>query len=294
MKLYQASLSLKVLMRYWEIFQENLNVLLSFGTMGGETKGLLIDYRHIVESIIADSGAWTVAQGTKNFSVESLISYLQLWGDKFDLYFNFDTDFSDHGFENNIAHQIQMERAGLHPVPVIHNFYDEEIEFYVKSGKYEWLALGSSQSTNFDAIKYAVDRIKTWGNPAIKIHWFGGSKFDWLCRLPIASCDTTSWAKTGSVGYIYYWNPHVKKPYKAHKIYVSGLVKDPEINEFHFVTYPWRDDLEEYLNDAFGLTYCDLCGYGDKYHMQLVNTRFYAELEKRINAERAVRGISLE
>jgi hypothetical protein len=94
---------------------------------------------------------------------------------------------------------------------VIHNFFDKEIEYYVKSGKYDWLALGSSQSTNFDDIRYAVDRIITWGDSNIRIHWFGGSKLEWLAKLPIAACDTSSWAKTGQFGYIRYWNPHEEK-----------------------------------------------------------------------------------
>jgi len=294
MKIYQASLFLQVMKKYWEIFKEPLNVLLSYAMMGGETEGFLEENRHMVGSIIADSGAWSFAQGTKSFRIENLISYLQLWGNCFDRYFNFDTDFTNNGFENNIANQIRMEREGLHPVPVIHNFYDEEIEYYVNSGKYEWLALGSSQSTNFDAMKYAVDRIKPLGKSDIKIHWFGGSKFDWLCNLPITSCDTTSWVKMGSMGWINYWNPHEKKFYKAHKIYVSGQLKIMSPSEYHFVTYPWREELEDYLQNTFGLTYGDLCGYGDKFNMQLINTRFYAELEKRINSERINIGIPLE
>lgn len=293
MKIYQASLFLQVLKDYWEIFHEKLNVLLSFAIMGGDTKGFLIDYRHMSDSIIADSGAWSVAKGTKIFSLASLISYLQLWGLMFDFYFTFDTDFRDDGFENNISHQVRMERAGLKPVPAIHNFYDDEIDYYTKSGKYDWLALGSSQSTNLDAIKYAVDRIK-WANPAIRIHWFGGSNYEWVCKLPIAACDTTSWEATAAFGYINYWNPHEESFYKGHRIYVSGLIKPVETNEYHFMTYPWRNELEQYLYDTFGYTYGDLCGYRDKHLMWVVNARFYADLEKRVNAERIARGIPLE
>ena len=121
-----------------------------------------------------------------------------------------------------------------------------------------------------------------------------GSTFDWLCQLPIASCDTSSWAKAGVYGFITYWNPHEDSFNKSHRIYISGPVKPSKRNEYHFVTYPWRTELEDYLRNTFGYTYQKLCGYGDKYYMQVVNTRFYVELERRINEERRKNGIPLE
>ena len=295
MVLYQASLTLPILKRYYAVFHEPLNVLLSIARMEGDTYGFLRRYRRLVGKIVADSGAWSVAKGTSGLTVERVISYLKLWGKHFDHYFNFDTDFTDRGFKNNISNQIKMEKAGLNPIPVVHNFFDGEIDYYLQSGKYPWLALGSSQSTNFDDFRYAVDRIKKWGNPGIKIHWFGGSKFDWLVQTPVASCDTSSWAKSGGFGYIHYWNPHVPGPYKAHQIYVAGRIKEEGEDAYEFVTYPWRKELEEYLHQTFDFEYGrDLCGYDDKFNMQLVNTRFYAELERRINAERISKNIPLE
>jgi len=295
MYVFQASLFLRVLRRYHQLFPtEPLNVLLSLAYNEGERRGFLITCRKMINSIIGDSGAWSVAQGTSNLTIEEVISFLESFGHLFDRYFNFDTDFSEQGFDHNIANQIRMEQAGLKPVPVVHNFFNDEIEYYLDSGKYDWLALGSSQSTNFDDIKYAVDKIKKWGNPNIKIHWFGGSKFEWLCQLPIASCDTTSWAQTGMYGYIYYWNPENPDFNKTDKIYIGGRMKGEVKGDYDFVNYPWRKDLGEYLFKTFDFTYADLCGYDDKINMQLVNTRFFAEQEKRINDERVRRGISLE
>jgi len=247
----------------------------------------------MMDEVIGDSGAWSFAEGKLDFTIEELIAVLSVCGDLFTRYCNFDTDFRDKGFENDISNQIIMENAGLCPVPVVHNFFDKEIEYYVKSGKYDWLALGSSQSTNFDDFRYAVDRIITWGNPSIRIHWFGGSKFDWLAKLPIATCDTSSWAKAGQFGCIRYWNPHEEKFNKTNNIFVSGRVKEFKESEYHFVTYPWRQELEEYLDKNFNFTYSDLCGYDDKFNMQLINTRFYSELAKRINIERVKGGIPL-
>jgi len=293
MRFYQASMSARILKQHWEIFKEPMNVLLSFAYVGADTTEILTDYRQMAGSIILDSGAWSVAQGTINFSVEKFISYIKMNGHLFDRYFNLDTDFSDHGFLNNIVNQIMMERAGLKPVPVVHNLFDKEIDHYVQSGKYDYIALGSSQTTNYDDLAYAVYRIKK-GNMDIKIHWFGGSKFTWLCQLPIASCDTTSWATAGKFGHIVYWNPEAAGLDKGHTIYTSGVIKESESGKYEYVLYPWRKELDQYLFDTFGLTYRDLCGYEGAFNRQLINTRFYVEMESRINEERIRRGIPLE
>jgi len=294
MRYFQASLRLNVLKKYNELFpKEPLNVLLSLAFNPAERNGFLVDCRHMMDEVIGDSGAWSKFHGNSDITTDEVIAIFKICGHRFNRYFGFDTDFSDKGFENNISNQIKMEKAGLHPVPVVHNFFDQEIDYYVKSGKYDWVALGSSQSTNFDDVRYAVDRIKTWGNPDIKIHWFGGGKFDWLAKLPIASCDTTSWVKGGQFGKINYWNPHEEKFYKGHTIYVGGRMKNLKEGEYHFVTYPWRREVEEYLHQTLRLTYNDLCGYDDQLNMQLVNTRFYAELQNRINQERIKKGIEL-
>ncbi|HOX41590.1 MAG TPA: hypothetical protein PK263_05370 [bacterium] len=293
MRFYQASMSSRVLKRHWELFKDPINVLLSYAYAGPDFLEILIKCRSMIVSVILDSGAWSVAQGVASLSLAGLISYLKMNGHHFDRYFNFDTDFSNNGFLNNIVNQITMERAGLQPVPVVHNVFDREIDYYVQSGKHDWIALGSSQTTNFDDLAYAVCRIKK-GNPDIRIHWFGGSKFEWLCKLPIASCDTTGWASTGKFGFIRYWNPNDPDLDKGHSIYTSGMIRDVDGGKYEYVTYPWRNDLDKYLQETFGLTFRDLCGYDGAYNMQLVNTRFFVEQEQRINAERIRQGIPLE
>jgi hypothetical protein len=293
MKLYHASLHLDVLKKYHELFGEKSNVLLSLADESKDWLAFLIDCRHMIESLVADSGAYSVANGTSNLTLDQVISHLKRWGHYYDLYFNFDTDFSEGGFDNNIAHQIKMERAGLKPVPVIHNFFDEEIDYYIQSGKYQWLALGSRQSSRFENIEHAVRRIKE-GNPAIKIHWFGGSRYEWLVQLPIAACDTTSWVQAGAYGVIKYWNPQNPELDKTDYIYIGGRIRDLDPSLHHFVTYRYRKDLEAYLQVNFGFSYQDLCGYDDKYNMQLVNMKYYSDLEKRVNDERLKRGITLE
>jgi hypothetical protein len=99
----------------------------------------------------------------------------------------------------------------------------------------------------------------------------------------------------GKFGHINYWNPQLPGLNKTHKIYTGGVMKVESVADaHHFVSYPWREEVERYIKDTFGLTFQDLCGYDAAFNMQHVNTRFYAELEKRINEERLRRGIPLE
>ena len=81
---------------------------------------------------------------------------------------------------------------------------------------------------------------------------------------------------------------------KGHSIYTSGMIRDVEGGKYEYVTYPWRNDLDQHLQETFGLTFRDLCGYDGAYNMQIVNTRFFVEQEQRINAERIRQGIPLE
>jgi len=290
-KIFQASLFKSVLKRYYNIFpREPPNALVSLAYNIKDWKPFLVKYRHMIGVLYGDSGAWSSAQGTSDIDLEDVIFFFSRYGPLMDLYFNFDSNFSDDGFEDNISNQLKMERAGLFPVPVIHNFFTKEIEYYIESGKYEWLALGSSQVTSFNGFKSAVDKIKRL-NPDIKIHWFGGSRYEWMIKVPVASCDTTSWAKSGSFGKINYHNLQTGK---SDLLYIGGRMPKFKDGEYHFLTYPWHQDVEDYLYQTFNLTYQDLCGYDDKANMQLVNTRFYVELEKRINQERVRRGIPLE
>jgi len=57
MKFYHASMSSRVLRRYWEIFNEKLNILLSFAYTGPDFLEILVTLRNMVLYVILDSGA---------------------------------------------------------------------------------------------------------------------------------------------------------------------------------------------------------------------------------------------
>ena len=291
MKIFHASLTMGLIKMYHEIFKTLLNVLISPATVS-RPQDFLKAYRQMLDEIILDSGAWSMVKGTFKYSLDEYISFLRHVGVKVNRYFNLDAEFSTDGLEANYENQILLENAGFIPVPVVHNFHNKEIEFYCTCGKYDWIALGSSQASNFKEVRYAVNKAKR-ANTEIKIHWFGGSKFEWLTELPIAACDTSSWAATGSYGNINFWNEDKPGINKTDQVYIGGRMEGCRRSKYHYVTYPWRANLEQYLRDTFHFDKPFEALLSGAENMQLVNLRFYVELEQRINDERRRKGIEL-
>lgn len=289
MKLFHASLPLGLLQRDYALFRRPQNLLISFAYINPSTPYLLTTYRHMIDEVILDSGAWSDYNGVLYISDRQLKEYIHSWGHLYNRYFNLDRDFDDEGFDTNIAYQMQMENEGLNPIPVVHNIFNDEIDFYLDTGKYQWIALGSRQTKSFKNLSFAVEKIKRL-HEKIRIHWFGGGNYKWLTKLPIASCDISSWAKMGEHGFIKYWNPQVNR---AHNIYVGGYLRKGR-KSFEFMAYPWRADLEEYLFTNFHLTFKDLCSFKGPGHRQLINMRYYTEMADRINAERIKNNVALE
>ena len=241
----------------------------------------------MVKELILDSGAWSVAHGTSDLTLTQYIAYLKMHAHQFDAYFNFDTDFSDKGFQNNIIAQTEMENAGLHPVPVVHNLYDGEIDYLFKGGSYIHAALGSSQTSRFEDLDYGCNTIKDI-NPAITVHWFGGARFEWLVNTTVDSCDTSSWAKSGAYGGIRYWNPRKDGLDKTDLVYIGDRLEPASNDCYRYVAYPWRNDLDAFLKNTFKWSnpLQELTGYSEALNKQLINLHYYVELENRVIAER--------
>ena len=161
MRLYHASLSLKVIKWYSKRFPDKkLNVLRSFGLLDRDSYHFCTDWRHTINSLILDSGTWTLNNTNnqtlrKRLTLNNYKNYLSSAGKYFDFYFNFDSNFTDNGFATNLANLRELERAGYHPVPVIHDIYGNEIDYYIKAG-YTRVALGSSQIKSIKSLKDAM------------------------------------------------------------------------------------------------------------------------------------------
>ena len=283
MKIYNASLSIKVLKKFNKRFpNKKINVLRSYGLRNKDDALFRTKYRNKCSSLIEDSGTYSANNrepGTgPSITFNGYLKYIKRNGKSYDWYFNYDIDFNNHGFDTNIYYQKRMEDAGLNPVPVVHSIYGYEIDHYVKSG-YKVVALGSSQITNLDILRYAMDKFKGTG---IKIHLFGNTTFEFLTSFPIYSCDSTSWANTGRFGDIKYWNPKKQGLNKTDRFNLEEY-SPPRENVTLLSEYKYREELYEYLHETLGVTKMDLFGPEGTYYKQLVNLYYFVQLEEIVN-----------
>ncbi|MBF0121348.1 MAG: hypothetical protein HQK79_21140 [Desulfobacterales bacterium] len=198
------------------------------------------------------------------------------------------------GFLENSQNQKVLESTGLKPVPVIHDYYGREINYYMDKG-YDMVALGSILDTNtgkhartFKDVEIAIEKIFKI-NSSTKIHLFAASSFTELSVLPLYSSDSTSWTQNGKYGYIKYWNEHNKLFNKTEKIYFEDSYDEKE-NRLYFTSYEFRKELEEYLDKTLGINYDDLIGNNSYFYRQVVNSLHYIDIEERITQEHKRQG----
>ncbi|MFP3867755.1 MAG: hypothetical protein ACLFUU_06300 [Desulfobacteraceae bacterium] len=148
MRIYLADINLEMVLAYHKRFPERkLNVLRSFAGINRDDRELGVTHRDKLNSLILDSGTFTINMAQQkpklNLNLDTYQSYLLSFGQHYDFYFNFDVDFTQHGFQTNLECQRQLETAGLQPVPVIHDIYGAEVEYFIAQG-YELVAIGSN------------------------------------------------------------------------------------------------------------------------------------------------------
>ena len=293
MKIFQASFTEEALLECNKrLLDRKPNVLISFGILDRNFESFLVENRDKIGMIILDCGAWTLnnSPGETHISLNSYKSYLKSFGHLFDYYFNLDEDFEPTGFEVNIYNQKRLEDAGLKPVPVVHDLYGAEVEYYIEN-KYPIVAIGSKQAKNINHLSIVIGKFYKAG---IKVHLFGNSSHKYLSNLPISYCDSSSWAQTGAFGNINYWNPQKKAIDKTDKIYVGEYQHSEDKRGKEFTTYEFKNELKKYLRDNLGITYSDLLGSNGALLKQIVNLYYYMELEKIVNAKHEQRGFVTE
>jgi len=282
MRIYQADLSLELILRYHELFPDRkLNVLRSFGRLGNEEKAICINHRDKLNSVVLDSGTYTMNYAKtpeRNINIDTYETYLRSFAGDYNCYFNFDEDFTKEGFAINHAHQLKLEKAGFNPVPVVHDIYGQEVEHYIDEG-YELVAIGSLER-GIDDLYLACERFAQVG---VKVHLFGTARYDYITQLPIYSCDSTTGAKTGAYGSILYWNPHKCAVNKTDMIYVEEYHHENGRRTHYISTYEFRRDLETYLATNLGITFDRFYGNDGNFYKRLVNLDFFARLEEMVN-----------
>lgn len=286
--IFLSSLDTAILDRYYAILKQEVSALLSYALLNSDAIEMIERRVNKLLGLILDSGAWTDQRSPNPTDIDEYINYLLVAGKYYDFYFNLDQDFSEDVFSSlNLTNLLKMEKAGLTPVPVIHSLYAGEIEYYIDK-QYPIVALGSSYATRLDALKFVFDKFSKV--PNTKIHIFGTASYENLIHVPAYSVDSSSWGTSGKFGELNYWNPYSDKIDKTERIYIGGYYHPAEDVEHHFVTYPHRKQLEEYLYDTFKFTYQDFFGVDGYYNLQVVNIHYYVELEKRITEEHRKRG----
>ena len=289
MQLFLASMHIKVLLKYYEIFNNKINVLLSYAYKNAAFPKFMIQDRDKIDGLILDSGAWTLNNTKCHKKImdvpKGLIYYCQDVDTYFDYIFNYDSDFSVGGFKTcNYCNQLEMEKAGLSPVPVVHDYYGkEEINHYIKRG-YQRVALGSFEGRDYDAIDYATKRLKDHG---IKVHVFKMGSYSDLSRLPIDSADASSWSQHAKFGCIILWNPMKPGEDKTVILRMSDYLIKENRNVPYFDEYEYRDEVEELIYETTGITYNDLMGLDAHLYRQVLNSYYYTRIQDLINNNNA-------
>lgn len=291
MKIFLSSVSSKILRHIQRIFpNRKVNVLRSFGVVTGEDKMFFNGSIKNIGELMLDAGTYTLhfadSTSTKDITIEKYIEYVKKVEKCVDYYANFDCNFTVYGFNDNLTAITKMEKAGLAPFPVIHNYYSNEIDYYLQR-RYDFIALGSimekgsakKERRQID-IEYAVTRIPT---NDVKVHLFGASSYKTIAHLPIYSCDSSSWALNNKFGFVLYWNPLVEGEDKTQRLFFRDKMSDYYNDDVtYWNEYEYRNELNQYI-ESLGFNYCDLMGYNCIHYRQLFNAIYYLTIEDVIN-----------
>jgi hypothetical protein len=285
--IYLVGVSSKELLYYNRLYpQERLNLLKSYAYRSTDTARLLFDYRDLIGSIICDSGTYSLSANpeklSKKITLRGYRSYLQQLGKYYDFYFNFDQDFSRDGFTTNQQNQLELEKAGLSPVPVVHDSYGPEIPYYIKKG-YKMVAIGSGELQDGDVTELyrIVNKLYSKG---IKVHLLGCTEYGKLAYTPVYSADSTTWAHQGARGHVYYWNPdrpgynkqdQICFIYKKHGMHMSN----------HIDNHPQQLQINQYLKTHLNLSIDKMRGPKGSFFRHIANIHYYVQLDKRVAAE---------
>ena len=296
LRIYHSELTVEVVKRYRKVQpNKNLHALISYAHRETQTSGLMLDHRSIIDGLIMDSGVWTLnnnpAKYGKSITFYGYMAYLKQFADKLDFYFNYDAIFDKNGFSTNFGYQVDLELAGLRPVPVIHDCYGSEVQLYIDRG-HKLIAIGSGElkHAGLDELYNVIAPMQRAG---VRVHFLGCTEFKKLAYLPVYSADSTTWNRTGSSGNIFYWNPLRAGHKKLDKIALDdGVMRGGA--KYHIRTYPFRRQLEEYLCRELKLGLDDLYGREQALNRSLVNLHYFVLIEEYINRKHKEQGFNTE
>ena len=279
MKLYCAVVDAETVRLFHDITKIKFNVLISYYYIKGSAHKLTSLYRNMIDSLIMDSGAYSVATGKSKISLSEYKLYLKRYGHLFDCVFNLDDKFDNP--EHNQRNQDYLQQGVITerwPVPVVHSEDDPEgeVQIYVDQG-HDYIALGSlGKHRKFDA--NTVNRIME-KFPDIKFHLFGNFDREILTKCRPYSADSATWGHKAGFGSVYYWDPDEKKEYS---IYMEHRDTKQQAGQILYSEFKLKDKLNKFLSSTFGFDYARVLN--NQTSMQIVNIYFFTQLESHINS----------
>lgn len=250
-----------------------LNYLIAYNNAKGQSWKLTNQYRHMINRLYFDCGAYRAFTGMITISRAEYLQYLKLYGFKSDAVFNLDDDFNDPN--HNLQNQLYLERglAGTNilPVPVIHDKIDPfgEFEMYVGMG-HQFIAIGSAGSRSSKDQLFTQAKAKY---PEVKVHLFGDLDKYLLEKHHPFSADSASWAhQAGKGGGIYYWRPSENKQYQFN---IGG--RDSVKGGQHIKLAPFWEEIKAFLYDTFRYEYNDLFKSQVRYILNLYSLKQYED-----------------
>jgi hypothetical protein len=173
---------------------------------------LLIERRRDVKnrkvSLFLDSGAFGAWTHGQTIDIDKYIEFIKKNEDCIEIYANLDVIGNAQATWDN---QKYMEKAGLHPLPVVHTAREDPkwIRRYLRAG-YDYIGLGGiAKAATRRALVQLLDEFFSLnicddkGMPKVKVHGFGVSSPLMMFRYPWYSVDSTTWVMTSRHGFIF-------------------------------------------------------------------------------------------
>lgn len=284
--IYVSSLSLELLLKYKNIFPDSeVNVLLSYGTISGDYYDMLFTYRHLINSLILDSGTFTRkfsgASSAGKVEFDGFLAYCLTFKDQFDMIFNYDEDFAPTGYNTNLRYLNELIKNGINAVPVVHDYPGQEVDKYIDAG-FDTISLGYAKEGHKKGYYHeCVEKIKMAGK---KVHLLGISTYDALFDVHADYCDSSNYAQAVKYGYIYYWDESIEHHDKSIELHFLDFT-DEKQDKTNFEDFERRDDVEHYLENTLGISYIDLYGHRKHFYRMLVNLDYYVNLQDRVREQ---------
>lgn len=175
-----------------------------------------------------DSGAFSAFTQNTQININQYIQFILDNGLQQSIYANLDVIGNSTETWRN---QKRMEKAGLHPLPVYHS--DDKgdyLDFMLDN--YRHFAIGGMAKTPYTQRRLFLDRvfqkIKN-SNKSVKIHGFGLTDLDLICRYPWHSVDSTTHNVAARFGESFF----IDNNNKINRICISILRKKEKRNIQH-------------------------------------------------------------